>query len=249
MAASQGASFGLQSAVESSKPLDAGAQRRLEQNLSLARELGAEVVVTHDTDVADALVRVALQNNATQIVVGKSRNPAPIRFAARGEPRRPSPADRRGHRHLRRSRRTRRRKAVDMDRLAPDGGVPGPGIPGGVRRPRRLLTAMSWFVVPHSGYLSVGLFFLLAVIVLSLRVGPGPVLVAGVASALTWDFLFIPPIFTFAIARFEDGLMFVTYFVVAVISGQLTARVRAQARNERIREDRATPPSSTSPRP
>jgi two-component system, OmpR family, sensor histidine kinase KdpD len=37
------------------------------------------------------------------------------------------------------------------------------------------------------------------VIVLSLRVGRGPVLVAGVASALTWDFLFIPPIFTFVI--------------------------------------------------
>lgn len=74
MAASQGASW-IAVSVESSKPLDAGAQRRLEQNLSLARELGAEVVVTHDTDVADALVRVALQNNATQIVVGKSRNP------------------------------------------------------------------------------------------------------------------------------------------------------------------------------
>ena len=34
--------------------------------------------------------------------------------------------------------------------------------------------------------------------------------------------------------------MFATYFVVAVISGQLTARVRAQERNERMREDRAT---------
>ena len=83
-------------------------------------------------------------------------------------------------------------------------------------------------------------FYLLAVIVLSLRVGPGPVFVAGVLSALVWDYLFIPPIFTFAIGRFEDGLMFGTYFVVALISGQLTARVRAQERNERMREDRAT---------
>jgi len=61
-----------------------------------------------------------------------------------------------------------------------------------------------------------------------------------VVSALTWDYLFIPPLFTFAIARFEDGLLFGTYFVVAFISGQLTARVRAQERNERMREDRAT---------
>ena len=55
--------------VESLNPLEKEAQRRLEQNLSLARDLGAEVVVTHDGDVAQALVRVALQNTATQIVV------------------------------------------------------------------------------------------------------------------------------------------------------------------------------------
>src|ERR1019366_8642827 len=34
--------------------------------------------------------------------------------------------------------------------------------------------------------------------------------------------------------------MFVTYFVVALIAGQLTARIRAQERHERRREDRAT---------
>ena len=51
------------------RPLSAAAA------VALARELGAEVVVTHDDDVARALVRTALQNNATQIVVGKSGRP------------------------------------------------------------------------------------------------------------------------------------------------------------------------------
>src|SRR5580704_9753892 len=74
MAASQGASW-IAVSVESSTPLEEEGQKRLERNLALARELGAEIVVTHDNDVAEALVRVALQNNATQIVVGKSRNP------------------------------------------------------------------------------------------------------------------------------------------------------------------------------
>ena len=50
MAASQGASW-IAVSVESSTPLDADSQRRLEKNLSLARELGAEIVVTHDNDV------------------------------------------------------------------------------------------------------------------------------------------------------------------------------------------------------
>ena len=238
MAASQGASW-IAVSVESPRPLDGDAQRRLEKNLSLARELGAEVVVTHDTDVADALVRVALQNNATQIVVGKSRNPRWLDVLRGG-----NLADR-----LLRNAGTIDIYVVPAERTAEKPRTwidwrPAEVSPGReyaeVLGVLAALTLLSRFVVPHSGYLSVGLFFLLAVIVLSLRVGPGPVLFAGVASALTWNFLFIPPLYTFYISRFEDGLMFVTYFVVAVISGQLTARVRAQARNERMREDRAT---------
>jgi two-component system sensor histidine kinase KdpD len=75
---------------------------------------------------------------------------------------------------------------------------------------------------------------------LSLRVGPGPVLFAGAAGALTWNYLFIPPKFTLAIDRFEDGLMFASYFIVSVVSGLFTARAREQANSERAREERAT---------
>lgn len=238
MAASQGASW-IAVSVESSSPLAEDAKRRLEANLALARELGAEVTVTHDNDVAAALVRVALQNNATQIVVGKSRNPRWF-DALRGG----NLVDR-----LLRSSGTIDIYVVPAERTAEktitwiDWRPAKPSSSreyGEVFGVLAALSIVSWFIVPHAGYLSVGLFFLLAIIVLSLRVGPGPVFVAGVASALTWNFLFIPPRFTFAIARFEDGLMFCTYFVVALISGQLTARVRAQERNERMREDRAT---------
>jgi len=238
MAASQGASW-IAVCVETTVPLEPEAQRRLEKNLSLARELGAEVVVTHDNDVAQALVRVALQNNATQIVVGKSRSPRLLDLVRGG-----SLVDRL----------LRIGGSIDIYVVPAERAAEKPAAwldwrPAQVSPAREYLevfavlaalTAAGWFIVPHSGYLSVGLFFLLAVIILSLRVGPGPVFVAGVASALTWNFLFIPPIFTFVIARFEDGLMFATYFVVALISGQLTARVRAQERNERMREDRAT---------
>lgn len=238
MAASQGASW-IAVSVESSNPLDADDLRRLEQNLSLARELGAEVVVTHDDDVASALVRVALQNNATQIVVGKSLRPRWLDLLRGGNL---------------------------VDRLQKIGGAidiyvvpaersserpaswikwrPIEASPSGeylaVLCTLAALTVASWYVVPHSGYMAVGLFFMLAVIALSLRVGRGPVFVAAVVSALTWDFLFIPPVFTFTIGKLEDRLMFGTYFVVALVSGHLTARIRAQERNERMREDRAT---------
>ena len=238
MAAAQGASW-IAVSVESSRPLDAEAQRRLEKNLALARELGAEVVVTHDDAVADALVRVALQSNATQIVVGKSRSPRWLDFARGGNLvdrllRIGGPID---------------IYVVPAERAAEKPGAwldwrPVDRSPareyGEVFGALAALTLVAWFVAPHSGYLAIGMVYLLAVIALSLRVGRGPVMAAGVASALTWNFLFIPPLFTFVISKFEDGVMFGTYFVVALIAGHLTARIRASERHERMREDRAT---------
>ncbi|MEO6876780.1 MAG: sensor histidine kinase KdpD [Opitutaceae bacterium] len=238
MAAAQGAPW-VAVSVESSRPLDADAKRRLEQNLALARELGAEVVVTHDDDVADALLRVALQNNATQIVVGKSRSPrwrdvlvggnlvdrllrlgGPIDIYV-------VPAERAGE------------KMPSWLGWRPTATSPGREY-GEVAAVLAALTLAGWFIVGFTGYTVVGLLYLLAVIALSLRVGRGPVLAAGIVSALAWNFVFIPPLFTFYIAKFQDGVMLGTYFVVALIAGHLTARIRRQERHERLREERAT---------
>ncbi len=239
MAAAQGASW-LAVSIESSRTLAADARRRLDQNLALARELGAEVVVTRDEDVAEALVRVALQYNATQIVVGKSASPRWLNLLRGG-----SLVDRL----------MRNCGSIDVYVVPPE-RVAGktasarldwqPAIDsplreyGEVLSVLAVLTLIGWFVAARTGYVTIGLVYLLAVIVLSLRVGRWPVLVAGAVSALAWNFLFIPPLFTFVISKFEDALMFLTYFVVALIAGQLTARVRAQERNERLREERAT---------
>ena len=46
-----------------------------------------------------------------------------------------------------------------------------------------------------------GMVFLLAVVLLALKVGRGPVLLAGALSALGWNFFFLPPRFTFVIAK------------------------------------------------
>ncbi|HVS54559.1 MAG TPA: sensor histidine kinase KdpD [Opitutaceae bacterium] len=237
MAAAQAAAW-VAVSVESSRPLAPEARRQLEQNISLARELGAEVVVTHDEDVARALVRVALQHNATQIVVGKSRAPR-LFNALRG--------------------------GNLVDRLLRLSGpidiyvVPAERAAGRTRAhvewqpleaamPREFaevlaalvaVTVAGWFLTPLTGYLAIGLVYLLTVIALSLRVGRWPLFTAGVVSALAWNFLFIPPLFTFVIGKFEDGMMFGTYFVVALIAGQLTSRIRAQEKHERLREERA----------
>ncbi|MCX6906018.1 MAG: universal stress protein [Verrucomicrobia bacterium] len=57
--------------VEPPRPLDAEEQKRLADHLALARELGAEVITTTDSDVVAGLLRVAREQNVTQLVVGK----------------------------------------------------------------------------------------------------------------------------------------------------------------------------------
>src|SRR5580704_14927008 len=66
-------------------------------------------------------------------------------------------------------------------------------------------------ILPESYYLSVGLIYLLAIILLCRRVGRGPVLLAGVLGAFAWEYIFIPPHFSFAINSLQDGLLFGTY--------------------------------------
>jgi two-component system sensor histidine kinase KdpD len=100
------------------------------------------------------------------------------------------------------------------------------------------VTVVGWFV-PLT-YRAFGHIYLLVVIALSLRVGRWPVLVAAVVSAVAWNYVFMPPRLSFSVLHFEDSLMLGTYLMVALIAGQLTARIRAQERQERLRERRAT---------
>ncbi len=90
------------------------------------------------------------------------------------------------------------------------------------------------------GSRAISLVYLLTVVVLALFVGRGATLLAVTLSALLWDFFFLPPIPNLRIASGEDLFTFATYFVVAGVVGELTARIRAQEQTERRRERRAT---------
>ena len=100
------------------------------------------------------------------------------------------------------------------------------------------VTVAGWFA--PFGYRAFGHVYLLAVILLCLRVGRGPVLIAAIVSAVAWNYVIMPPRMSFSVLDFEDGMILGTYIVVALIAGQLTARIRAQERDERQREQRAT---------
>ncbi|HVU33974.1 MAG TPA: DUF4118 domain-containing protein [Opitutaceae bacterium] len=90
--------------------------------------------------------------------------------------------------------------------------------------------------LPPISHVAFGLIYLLTVMVVSLWIGRGPVLLAGILSALAWEYVFIPPRFAIAIDSPDDALLFITYIIVALVAGQLTGRFRSEAENERVRE-------------
>jgi two-component system, OmpR family, sensor histidine kinase KdpD len=103
-----------------------------------------------------------------------------------------------------------------------------------------LLTLVCYPLKELIGYQSVSLLFLLAVAILPLRMGVGPVLLAAALSALSWDFFFIPPFFTLHVESLSDLLMLITYSVVATSSAVLISRVRRREETIRIKESRTT---------
>jgi two-component system sensor histidine kinase KdpD len=101
-----------------------------------------------------------------------------------------------------------------------------------------LASAGFYLIKDYAGYqvVSFGLLFLVSI--LALFYGTGPILLAATLSALIWDFFFIPPQFTMHIEKPEDMLMLAMFFIIALLNGILTSRVRRQEKKIRIREER-----------
>ncbi|SFB78601.1 two-component system, OmpR family, sensor histidine kinase KdpD [Flexibacter flexilis DSM 6793] len=89
----------------------------------------------------------------------------------------------------------------------------------------------------YLGYEVVSYVFLFVISIFSLFFGTTAILLAAVLYALIWDYFFIPPIHTFHIGRVEDILMLVMFFVIALLNGILTSRIRRQEKKTRAREE------------
>ncbi len=89
------------------------------------------------------------------------------------------------------------------------------------------------------GYQLVSLLLLITVSVIAMLFDILPVLFAAVLSALIWNFFFIPPVLTFHIDKAEDLLMFLLYFIIALINAVLTLKIRDAESKARDREEKA----------
>ena len=84
-----------------------------------------------------------------------------------------------------------------------------------------------------------GPLFLLPVLAAGALLGRGPAVLASVLSFLAFNWFFVPPVHTLTVADAEDWQGLLTSLAVALVTGELTSRLRARADDANRREHEA----------
>ncbi len=87
-------------------------------------------------------------------------------------------------------------------------------------------------------YKIVALLLLMTVSVIAMLFDIKPVLLAATISAVTWNFFFIPPLYTFHISDTQDLLMFLLYFVLAMVHAVLSFKIREAEKKSRDKDEK-----------
>ena len=227
--------------------LSSARRERILATLSLAQELGATTAVIANAQVAESVVAYARSHNFSKLVIG--RDPARNLW----------PWQRSSGQKL-------ALLAPDID-LIEIGRAPGPVQNESVRnaasflsdagtelsdrrRAKKLrylwallaciaVTAVSMPLAAHFDRSNIVAIFILAVVLVGVRLGRGPAALSAVLNVAAFDFFFVPPRFSFAVSDVQYLLTFFIMLAVGLIAGQLTAGLRFQARVAAHREERA----------
>ena len=101
-----------------------------------------------------------------------------------------------------------------------------------------LVSAVCYLCSSWLDYKIVALLLLLTVSLVAIVFDILPVLLAATLSALAWNFFFIAPRFTFHIGSAEDGVLFLTYFLIVLVNAVLTNRIRRIEQQVREKEEK-----------
>jgi two-component system sensor histidine kinase KdpD len=213
--------------------LPEGDRERVARVLRLAEQLGGEAVTIPGRNVAEDLVRYARERNVTEIVLGK-----PLRSRWRDVWMVSLVADV-----------IRRSGSIDVRVVSKE---PGRVAERPAREALRVAARPQFYAL---GVALVGLagltaavlrtvlampdpdaVFLLAVLSTAVLGGLGPSILASVLSVLAYDFFFVDPLHTLTVAKPRDVLSLAVFLAVAVLTSELTSRMRDQAEAARYRE-------------
>ncbi len=220
--------------VDNGSVRDEQSRLRLQSAQQLAERLGGEVVLLRAGEVAKTLIQHAAERRASLVLVGQSRQRLRRRLFGGGLASRLL-RDARGleinvldsahtpHQPRQRSAQT----LVWFDyALAMVATV--------------LASALAWGVASVLPLPNISLVFLAAVLLVAVRSSLGPALACAALSFLTYDFLFIPPNFSFSIQREEDVLTLLFFLLMAALTGNLAARQRRQLQALRDTQEETT---------
>ena len=101
-------------------------------------------------------------------------------------------------------------------------------------------TVISGLLQDHAELADLTMLYLLGVVIIAISFGRGPAIAAALLSVAVFDFLFVPPRFTFRVSEARYLVTFAVMLAVAVITGTLTARLRDQRERALLREKRIT---------
>ncbi|SHH19844.1 DUF4118 domain-containing protein [Massilia sp. CF038] len=220
--------------------LPAARREQILRTLKLAQDLGASTAVLAANDIAQAAIDYARSHNLSRITMGRGHRTWPWR-----------------HPHIR----ALALHAPDIDLIefgdaAYSTATGKPGAPGlgeqFNRSNHRHRWAYLWAAVasvatalmttPLQPYLdlpNIAMLFLLVVVLVAVRFGRGPSVLATCLCVASFDFFFVSPRFSFAVSDVQYIVTFGVMLVVGLITGHLTAGLRFQARVAAQRERRA----------
>lgn len=102
-----------------------------------------------------------------------------------------------------------------------------------------VVAAVCFAFSQYIGYRVAALMLLVTVSLLAITFDILPVLLSAALSAFIWNFFFIPPRFTIHVEATEDLILFIMYFIIAMISGVLTYKIRQIEKEARLKEEKA----------
>jgi two-component system, OmpR family, sensor histidine kinase KdpD len=203
---------------------------RIADTLRLAQALGGESVTIPggDRSIADDVIGYAHAHNVTQIIIGKSTRSRWFEILHGSVV----------HDLVRRSGNISVH-VIAGDQL-PDNPIPRKSTNTAEIRhfePRPYVWALLGVIIALGcgelvnrwiGVENVDLVFLTAVVGIAVRFGLWPSLFASVASALCYNFFFLPPIYTFTITDPHNIAAFALFTLVAIIVSNVAGRGRMQ---------------------
>lgn len=224
--------------VENTHEISQKQRVELDNNINIAKKLGFEFRIISNYNTVKAIVSFAFQQNITHIIVGKSKT-----YKLKNYFRRANFV----------SQLIENSGDIHVYVLGSEAEIYSEKISEKVNLPSFtsqwnqylissliviLSTLVCYFLSDYVGYRVISFVLLFVVSLLAFIYGTGPILLASTLSALIWNFFFIPPHFTFHIDNTEDVLMFFMFFIIALLNGVLTSRVRRQEMRIRKREER-----------